>query len=221
MPRTSSIGGGLAGQELLEILALRVNFVTVPQVARTWFEHTEHSRTEARALLTSLVKENVLAPRLLLNAYAEQPVEKPVFVWELGDPTPDYRALSERLRARWHGLSWLETQAFAVTQRGAEMVAGGLTPALHAEDENHDLHVTAMFLTIRHEHPEWASHWISDRHYHQERGRPPEFREKTPDALIRINGFRRVIDFGGSYHVRKVASIHEFWSAAKIPYELW
>ena len=32
---------------------------------------------------------------------------------------------------------------------------------------------------------------------------------------------QRVIDFGGAYHPKKIGTIHRYWSALNIPYELW
>ena len=207
--------------QILEALALRVNFFTVDQVARTWFPLDARPKDAARRVLTMLIQEGLVAPRRLLNAFPEQPILEPVFIWEIGDDPPNYNTLSERLRQRWRGLSWVETTAFYVTEQGASLIPGGLTPKIQAEDENHDLHMSAVFLIVRFEHPDWVEHWISDRHYHQERGAPPDFGEKTPDALIRMNGEERVIDFGGAYHPKKVRSIHRFWSELEIPYELW
>ena len=207
--------------EILEALALRVNFFTVNQVARTWFTEEARPKDAARRALSLLIEHDLIAPRRLLNAFPEQPIEEPVFVWEVGDRAPSYNDLSAQLRSRWHGLAWTETQAFTITAKGATQVAGGLVPALQAEDENHDLHMSAVFLVIRDRRPEWVKHWISDRHYHEERGRPPGFQEKTPDAIVRINGEQRVIDFGGAYHPKKIGTIHRYWSALDIPYELW
>lgn len=207
--------------EILDALALRVNFLTVAQVARTWFTDEARPKDAARKELTRLRELGLITARRLLNAFPEQPITEPVYVWEVGDRPPSYNDLSERLRSRWHGLAWTEVTAFSVTEEGAASVVGGLVPKLQAEDENHDLHMSAVFLVIRSKHPEWVTHWISDRHYHEERGRPPGFQEKTPDALVRLKGEERVIDFGGAYHPKKVGSIHRYWSALDIPYELW
>lgn len=210
-----------AAEELLEALALRINFITVAQVARTWFADEKQPKTCARELLTRLVQAGLLSPRLLLNAFPEQSITAPVFVWEVGQRAPNYGALSKRLRDRWKGLAWTQTQGFVITQKGAELFQGGLVPELKMEDENHDLHMAAVFLFLRGTQPEWVKHWQSDRHYAQERGHPPDHGEKTPDAFIRIGDWKRVVDFGGAYHEKKVTSIHTFWSDAQIPYELW
>lgn len=212
----------LIAGEILDALALRVNFFTVDQVARAWFAHEARPKDAARKVLTRLIEQGLIAPKRLLNAFPEQPIEEPVFVWEVGDPTPSYNALSEELRSRWHGLAWTETQAFTITEEGAEFIPGGSVPTLKAEDENHDLHMSAVFLVIRERHPDWIPHWIADRDYDAKvRGRPHGNKEKTPDAFLRIDGEPRVIDFGGAYHSPKVRSIHGFWSAQEIPYELW
>jgi hypothetical protein len=208
--------------EILDALALRVNFFTVDQVARTWF--TDHARPKdsARRALTQLIHDGLIAPKRLLNAFPEQPIEEPLFVWEVGDPAPGYNQLSAELRSRWHGLAWTETQAFSITAEGAEQIPGGSTPTLKPEDENHDLHMSAVFLVIKQRYPDWIPHWIADRDYDTKvRGRRYEDREKTPDAFLRIDGEPRVIDFGGAYHPKKVGSIHRYWSALDIPYELW
>ena len=190
-------------------------------MARSWFAEETKPKTAAREVLSTLIAAGLVAPRLLLNAFPEQPITGPAFVWELGDPAPSYNELSERLRNRWKGLAWTESLGFTITPEGASLFEGGLPPKLQTEDENHDLHLSAVFLLIRAQRPEWARHWVSDRQLHKERGRPPGHREKTPDALIRIGEWKRVVDFGGAYHAKKVRSIHEFWSAEQIPYELW
>ena len=208
--------------EILDALALRVNFFTVNQVARTWFTEEARPKDAARRALSLLIEHDLIAPRRLLNTFPEQPIEEPVFVWEVGDPAPSYNDLSAQLRSRWHGLAWTETQAFTITATGAARITGGSVPELKAEDENHDLHMSAVFLAIRARHHDWIPHWIADRDYDaKERGRPHGDREKTPDAFLRIGGKPRVIDFGGAYHPKKVGSIHRYWASLDTPYELW
>ena len=78
--------------------------------------------------------------------------------------------------------------------------------------------MAGVFLLLRSTRPELVPYWLSEEALRAELGGPGE---KLPDAMIRKDGERRVIEFGGAYRKDKLISFHDYCEAECLPYELW
>lgn len=149
-------------------------------------------------------------------AHVELPLQTPVHVWELGDATPSFGALSYRLVHRWSGTSE-QVVAYTATRKAAKLY-GGAPGSLKAPSLTHDLHLTALYLRFVRERPAEAAGWVSE-----DTLAPSRSEQVLPDAAVAnpSGTLVRVIEFGGSYRPERLARLHDDCVARSLPYELW
>lgn len=207
-------------REILVALTHAIRLLTLPQAHRAWWAHT--TPQAARAKLRMLVAAELLVERRFL-IHPELPLLEPVLRWKPGQPTPEFGAVSYRLRKRWTQ-SVAPTVCYLATKKAARLYGGfsggsrrdGLLR--HPFQATHDVHVSALYLRLLKSEPETAKRWIPEEKLElQNHG------GKLFDAVIaNASGEpERVTEFGGSYRVRRVRIIHGECVQRALPYELW
>jgi hypothetical protein len=159
-----------------------------------------------------------MVERFALLAHPELPLPAPVFTWQPGDPDPHYGQLAYRLASRWTE-PHRPLQAVIATPAAAAYFGGHGGKRPKRVEENHDVHLAAVYLRLRSEAPEIASTWKAESAIR--RTRPDAPGEKLPDATVIENGIAKVIDFGGSYSAEKLAGFHRWAVHRERAYELW
>jgi hypothetical protein len=202
-------------REILETLTLKIRFLSVSQVARTWWADSANSVANARARLKALEQAGLIV-RFTTIAHPEIELASPIAVWEPGDRAPDFGSASWRLKSRWTKPPAATPSVIATKGAGHQFAGfGGRYP--RPTEQTHDLHVAALYLGFRLLRPDEARAWVSEEILRADlRGA-----DKLPDAMIRAGDSKRVIEFGGAYGKPKLASFHRFCAELELPYELW
>lgn len=203
-------------REVVAALTQHVRVLTVDQIARTWWPHTQRPRSNALKGLADLEGRG-LVETFSMMAQPEIDLPGPVFVWRPGDPEPDFRAIASRLRARWKRPR-RPTDAVIATRRAARDYGGylgGRRP--RASEATHDLHLAQVYLRMRRESPELLEFWVSEAQQYAEGGGR---NEPLPDVIIRPAGAAQfLVEFAGQYSRRKLEEFHG--RTNHIPYQLW
>lgn len=203
-------------QEILHTLTQRVRFLSLDQIARTWWADSASSRDTARRRLSRLVHGGALE-RASINIHPELPLAEPLYRWRPGEGTPDFGAVAYRLQRRWTEAP-RPTLIYLASSRSARLLGGVGGRLKRHFQTTHDLHVGTLYLRILRERPEEAKRWLSE-----ERLAPTRRRQKLPDAAIAGDDGTpcRVIEFGGAYDRAHVQAFHEDCAARALPYEMW
>lgn len=194
-----------------------MKLLTVPQIARTWWNGSAHAIANARRRLAALERQGMVRTCTVFS-HPELPLQAPLCIWTPNQVAPNFEELSYQLSSRW-------TEPFhpvtaVIATRAAANHFGGYGARFPKQiEENHDVHLAAVFLTIRATRPGWAEHWLSEQQIR--RSRPDAPGEKLPDAMVKMGGLVRVIDFGGSYSAPKLRGFHHWASENNLAYELW
>lgn len=204
-------------REILEILTRRVKVLTVPQIVRTWWSGT-YGMQSARRRIEEL-EEAGLVRSFTAYAHPELPMLQPVFHWTPGSPPPIFGALSYQLVSRWTEPHAPVTSLIATKKAGTAFGGyGGKRPK--RVEENHDIHLAAVFLQLRATSPALARCWISEEFIRRSRPNAPG--EKLPDAIVRPDGSpEKIVDFGGEYSPAKLESFHRWAEEKARAYEFW
>ena len=203
--------------EILECLCLRVRYLSLAQVSRTWFQHTKNALANTQERLKLLEQAGLIA-RFIAMAHPELELARPVYCWQPGAITPNFGAASYQLKSRWTEPPMATPAVIATKQAGARLGgSGGRYP--RPTEQTHDLHLAAVFLRFRLLEPELASAWISEETFRK--GLAERRGEKVPDAVIRTASGDRVIEFGGAYGKEKLLHFHHYCARLKLAYEVW
>lgn len=201
--------------EWLEVLTLRVRFLSLAQMARTWWEDSPAGRANAKARLQILARAGLIT-FFRVMAHPEINLVRPVYAWQPGQAEPNFGAASYRLQSRWRQTA--VTTPCVMASRAAGQRFGGHGGRLPRQSEQtHDLHLGALFLQYRQWHPALMRYWIFEERLREEKSAG----EKLPDALWRLPEGERVIEFGGAYSKDKLARFHEHCAEKGLPYEMW
>lgn len=204
-------------REILQVLTRRVKLLTIPQIARTWWSGA-HAQQSAKRRLQDLEGRGLVESFTLL-AHPELPLLHPVYSWTPGQVPPNFGALSYQLISRWtepHAV----VQAVIATRKAGITFGGYGGKRPKRVEENHDVHMAAVFLRIRTTSPELAACWYSEETIRRSRPNAPG--EKLPDAIVRPDGgTEKVIDFGGEYNSEKLEAFHHWAEEKDLPYEFW
>ncbi len=208
--------------EIFDTLTKRVRVLSLAQVARTWWADAKEPTRVAENRLRILVGENLLqierAP-----AHPEIQIEAPVAIWALGQPEPEFGAISYQLQTRWHQHPVL-TPCVSASRAAADRFGGYGGRPPRSVERTHDIHMAQVFLRFRGRHPESVPDWVFEEQVKTERklaGRRSTPGEKLPDAFLRSKSGTRVIEFGGAYGKDKLIAFHGYCKEHSFPYEIW
>ena len=146
--------------EIVLSLVTKIRVITVAQAARTWWGNSLSARATAKRQLDSLVTRGDLL-KYILRAHPEQPLPKPVWSWNPGEPEPPYGVLSYRLRKRWTE-PLVPTIVYVASTRSARLYAGSGGRLAHPLQVTHDLHVSALYVRLLRTEPDKAAQWVSE-----------------------------------------------------------
>jgi len=204
-------------REILETLATKVKLLTVGQVARTWWPKVAEPEAGASRRLRALEGQGLIES-IRIVAHPEIDLTGPLICWAPPDPEPDLGALSYRLNIRW-AKPFVVTAAVIATRKTANHFGGDGARYPKEAEQNHDVHLSTVYLRIRETNPLWAQHWISEQRI--KRSRPDAYGEKLPDAKVQFGDVDRIVEFGGAYSKDKLQSFHAWCVKKSIPYEIW
>lgn len=203
---------------ILLALTHKVRLLSLPQIARTWWNETEAGLTNTRKRLNLLAAgPTPLVRKLQVNAHPELDLVEPLFIWSPGEPDPHFGALSYRLKSRWKDAP-KPTTVFIATQSAVRQFGGWGGKLKRPLQVTHDLHLSQIYLLYLKQRPLEVEHWVSEEHLAPERRH-----QKLPDAELRTpqGHTTRVIEFAGAYDAQHVKRVHEDCLKRSLPYELW
>lgn len=204
-------------REILEVLTRRVKVLTLPQIARTWW-NGKHSQQSARRRIEELEARGLLES-FTAYAHPELPMLQPVYSWTPGAIAPNFGALSYQLVSRWTE-PHAPVSAVIASRKAGTSFGGYAGKRPKRVEENHDVHLAAVFLHLRTTSPDLAKCWHSEETIR--RSRPDAPGEKLPDAIVRPNGGpEKIVDFGGEYSAEKLEGFHRWAEAKACAYEFW
>lgn len=203
--------------EILDTLTLRVRYLSLAQIARTWWTDAKDPLANARERLKILQREGLIT-RFTAMARPEFPLTAPVIVWQPNDPMPDFGAASYQLQSRWVHSALATPAVIATTTAGHRFGGwGGRFP--RQAEQSHDLMMGALYLHYRQlfGHAVITTQWISEERLREQK----QAGEKLPDAMLRSAQGERVIECGGAYSKEKLSHFHEYCAEQSLPYEIW
>jgi len=204
-------------KNIVRALVKKVRMMTAGQIAQAWWPQAEASAVLAARRLR-LLKTHRLINRVTLPAHPMLDLAAPVITWRPGQPDPDYYAVSYQLTSRWPS-EYVPTDIYVAADSGARMFGlSAAQPVRHPDQATHDLHLSAVYLTMLRERPEVAQAWIGEEEFAPERER-----QKLPDAVVKdaAGNVRMVIEFGGKYDPVHFRAFHEDCRKRQTPYQVW
>ena len=201
-----------ATEALMDALTHRVRFLSLPQIARTfWPQRTQEATRKHLARLA----ERGWIESVSVVTHPELPLARPVFSWKPDDEPPDCAGLAYQCQRRWKE-PLTSLTVWRATERMRWLRGGQIIPLRRAQ-ATHDLHVGALYCNLFLESPQDAADWQGEDNL------LPLPEERLPDALITDTDgtMRRVIEFGGTCKAKRVAKLHAFGVRYEVPYELW
>ena len=218
MPASDTIQVRPHEREILETLSVRVRIMTLQQVARTWWSHTQDPRANAARGVRRLADAG-LVETLRVLARPELPLTEPLATWRPGQPAPDLSRIAHIGRTRFkHPI--VTTTVVRASRQTAMRFTGFATRPPRKQETTHEIHVAAVYLLLRAHKPALAAKWRGEwlRRPGERRGRHPG---KTPDALIVTEGKPTAVEFVGHYTPDKLMGFHKLCEDKKYRYELW
>jgi hypothetical protein len=208
--------------EILGALTKRVRCLSLPQIARTWWQDSANAARVAENRLRILARQGLIeierAP-----AHPEIELLAPVATWRVGEPEPKFGAVSYQLKSRWRShpvlTSCVSASKIAVNRFGGY---GGRPPRL--VERTHDIHMAQVFLFYRLRRPDLIRFWVFEEQVKAERRiqwKDPVFGEKLPDVILRSPAADQVIEFGGAYGKDKLVTFHRYCTERSLAYEIW
>lgn len=202
--------------DLVECLALRVNLLSLAQIAAGWWPGQGHPIAYAQRRASQLVAGKLLQ-RYIVPAHPLLDLNEPVFHWSPGQAPPQCEPVSWRLRRRWN-LPSERTAVFAASKLAANLFASYAGKRVDSQHATHDLHVGQVYLWYQRAGFGPGLSWLGENAFPK-----AGFRIKDPDAfLVNSDGDPiRVIEFGGRYDAQRVADFHRHCLERDLSYELW
>jgi hypothetical protein len=203
--------------DILDTLTLRVRYLSLAQIARTWWANSQDPLANARARLKGLESAGFVL-RFTALARPEFALIAPMIGWQPGDPTPDFGAASYQLQARWTQSAITTPAVIATTAAGHQFGGhGGRFP--RQSEQSHDLMMGALYLYYRQllGPARITKQWISEESLREQK----QAGEKVPDAILRTPHGELVIECGGAYSKNKLTQFHAYCDENAFPYELW
>lgn len=202
-------------RNLAPLLTQKARMISEQQLVR----HAGHQRRDlARVMTLSLVQ--CFIQHALVLAAPLLSLEQPLVAWELGQPAPDFGAVSYQARNRWRS-AVRPVRVYFATEFAARLFGGHGGRIRHPLQATHDLHVMECFLMLRARCPALAECWLGEDSVLDKR----VFRGgRFPDAVLfdsETGRPFRAIEFAGSYSRSRIQSFHESCLRNNLPYELW
>ena len=208
--------------EIVEMLTHQLRVLAVQQIAETWWPDAKNATRLADSRIRKLQEAGWLERHIGLS-HPLLKLSAPIFSWTLGDPDPNFGAISYRLKKRWTKPP-VETPFVIATKAAADQWVGYGGRLPRRTETTHDLHMAAVFLLMREQRPELVETWVSEAELasrHPGKWKTDKYEQKVPDAMVATDDGPIVIDFGGSYSAEKLRVFHEYAPPEIIGYEIW
>ena len=200
---------------ILDMLAYRVRLISWPQLVGLGPNSRAYVRN-LRRLIHGLEKSRLIR-RVAVLARPAPVIEKPLWVWPVGDPGPNFQAI--QYQAEQRNLRPVQTiTVFLGTARLANALGGTCGHQLNHHSATHDLGVTGVFLHLWQTNPALALAWQGE-----DIVAPSRHRQKLPDAILynRAGDPTMAIEFIGDYPVERIQAFHDDCAARGMPYEVY
>jgi hypothetical protein len=202
-------------EALLRVLTHKVRFLTLSQIARTWWSGSGAPEASARQHLRRLAKTGYVERKELL-LHPEITLLHPVFSWQPGEASPDCEVISYQCQERWSQPPRV-VSVWIATRKAADLFGGFGGRILRLDHATHDLHVGTIYCHFARHDQERADAWLPEEEIAAEAG------ERTPDALLydRAGNCFLAVEFGGACKAPRVEKLHAFGERYRLAYELW
>ncbi len=203
------------GFEILDALTGHARLITDDQAGHTWYASTEQPRKFALQEFRRLERKGLVAVQTL-SARREIALAGPLVRWTpgQGQPEPHWGKITYAIQKRWKCVPVRAVNIATATSKAQELTGGLLKPrkAIRPAEVTHDIHVTAIWLTLRREAPELAERFVPEDAL-------PRGDWQQPDAILRTDTGDVAIEFGGVYSSSRLQSFHKHFR--HMPYEIW
>lgn len=136
-------------KELLETLLQKVRYLSLAQIARTWWPAPKAPERNARTRLREL-ENGGFVHRFSVVVHSELIPDGPLFRWAPEREPPDFGALAHLLADRWPE-NYAPMPAIIATEQAARLLGGTGGRFPRATEETHDLHLSSVYLLFRSE----------------------------------------------------------------------
>ena len=201
--------------QIIQALVEKVRLFSQRQIIDHWWAG---EIPNARRRLGRLADQDLMA-RIEVQARPVGKIEKPLFVWQPGQPGPDCGSVAYQAQVRFRRRPVRRLTAWIATARGAQLFGGARRGELkHPTQATHDLGLAAVWLQLAAAAPQWAAAWRGeDLLAHTRQG------EKLPDAFF-VNQTDEIIaavEFAGGYNAERIQAFHDDCVNRNLPYQLW
>ena len=198
--------------DLLQTLATRLRMLATPQIASVWGMQPEEVACRVEPLVTSGLLE-----MYTINAHPRLQPARPVFGWQPGTPAPDVDITSRAVKSRWCSPS-VPTGIVIASKKTANLFGADCHGLPKVEERDHDLLLADAFVAHRTSRRSSALRWIGEDFLPK-----AGYKIKDPDAFLLGNDGEPigVIESGGRYGSKQIASFHDYCESLALPYELW
>lgn len=188
----------------------KVRVLTVPQIARTFFQHTKVPTRSAREVLRIMASHGLVTLQTAM-IHPEFDVSTPLHEYQPGDDPPDFGRVSWRAQSRF-------TEApvrTGIVSAGSRLIPTARRRALRTTEILHDTILSAVFLNLVSANPS-----VYDRWNHEDaRVGGIACGSNIPDAVLSQEGGLIVIECIGAYSADKIRAIHTAFE--HLPYRLY
>lgn len=201
--------------EILKVLSRKVLFLSLRQVADTFFEG---DAANAVRRLESLEEQGFLVSSRL-NARTPPPIDRPLATWIPGEDQPNPSRIAFQLRKRWlRQESRMRLCYFAGKRFEAISGIPCAGKPIRKMQASHDLGLGSLYLHFRSERMADGEKWNGEFTY-----TCFEATGQRPDAvLLGPSGSpEKAIEYGGIYSTKRIDRFHHWCQARSLPYELW
>ncbi len=191
--------------------------LSMEQLGESWWGGNQNATADATKRMRLLESHGEIEIRSVLSHPVLQ-LAQPLVIWSDGQKSADFAKLAYQLANRWpnpHRHTFVATASKRAGNRFGGH--GGRVPK--RVEMTHDLHVGAVYLTLRQIRPDDASRWISEDEFDARRQKRPG--DKLPDAVLDFGDRFHAIEIGGIYDKQKLADFHSWCAASGMSYEIW
>lgn len=200
---------------ILDALAYRVRLFSDRQLLG--LGPSSHSYPRSLRRLLRRLELARLIRRLAILTRPVPVIDKPLHVWRLGDPAPNFNAI--QYQAQQRSLRPVETMTvFLGTARLAQALGGTCGHPLNHHSAMHDMGVAGIYLHLWRTKPDLALAWQGE-----DIVAPARHRQKLPDAILynRAGEPIMAIEFIGDYPVERIQAFHDDCAFRGLPYEMY
>ena len=202
-------------REILDILARKVPFLSLRQIADAFFASDMGNAIRRLATL----EENGWLASYRMNARTSPAIDALLIAWNPGQDQAHSSRIAFQLSKRWLRQGTRMRLCYFAGKK-FEAVTGipCQTKPSHQMQASHDLGLAALYLFFRTQRPDDAALWVGEKAYTCFDGK-----SQRPDAVLLDAAGKptKAIEFGGLYNSKRLDRFHRWCQQRSLPYELW